>query len=106
MLQNELFWVRVIREVFVEEIRTFGQVLKDRILKAFVNIEQEAEKLVTAVFFFISVMKIAKGYPPIYWWEEFGFTSCFCINLYPQVFFVICSFLVLGYFLQFKGLIG
>jgi len=45
MLHNELFWAGVIRRDFVEEIRTFGQALKDRILKAFGNIEQEAEKL-------------------------------------------------------------
>lgn len=45
MLQNEFFWARFIREVFVEEIRTLGQALKDRILKAFANVEQEAEKL-------------------------------------------------------------
>ena len=45
MLHNELFWAGVIRRDFVEEIRTFGQALKDRILKAFDNVEQEAEKL-------------------------------------------------------------
>ena len=45
MLQNGFFSARVIREVFVEEIRTFGQALKDRILKAFADVEQEAEKL-------------------------------------------------------------
>ena len=45
MLQNGFSWARVIREVFVEEIRTFGQTLKDRILKAFADVEQEADKL-------------------------------------------------------------
>ena len=45
MLGNELFWAHYIRGVFIEETRTLGQALKGRILKAFVNIEQEAEKL-------------------------------------------------------------
>ena len=45
MLGNELYWARVIRRDFVEETRTFGQALKDRILKSFDNVEQEAEKL-------------------------------------------------------------
>jgi len=45
MLGNELFWAHYIRGVFIEETRTLGQALKGRVLKAFVNIEQEAEKL-------------------------------------------------------------
>lgn len=45
MLGNELFWAHYIRGVFIEETRTFGQTLKNRILKAFGNIEQEAEEL-------------------------------------------------------------
>lgn len=45
MLGNELFWAHYIRGVFIEETRTFGQTLKNRILKAFDNIEQEAKEL-------------------------------------------------------------
>ncbi len=45
MLRNELYWAEVIRREFVEETRTFGQALKDRILKTFDNVEREAEKL-------------------------------------------------------------
>ena len=45
MLGNEFFWSRYIREIFIKEIRTLGQALKGRVLKAFDNVEQEAEKL-------------------------------------------------------------
>ena len=44
MLGNEFFWSRYIREIFIKEIRTLGQALKGRVLKAFDNVEQEAEK--------------------------------------------------------------
>jgi len=33
------------REIFIEETRTLGQALKDRVLKGFYNVEQEAGKL-------------------------------------------------------------
>ena len=45
MLGNELFWTSRIREAFIEKTRILGEVLKERILKAFDNIEQEAEEL-------------------------------------------------------------
>lgn len=45
MLGNELFWSRYIREIFIKEIRTLGQALKGRVLKAFGDVEQQAEKL-------------------------------------------------------------
>lgn len=45
MLENEFFWSGYIREVFIKEIKALGQALKGRVLKAFDNVEQEAEKL-------------------------------------------------------------
>ncbi len=45
MLRNEFFWSRYMREIFIKETRILGQALKDRVLKGFYNVEQEAGKL-------------------------------------------------------------
>ncbi len=45
MLRNNFFWSRYMREIFIKETRTLGKALKDRVLKGFYNVEQEAEKL-------------------------------------------------------------
>lgn len=45
MLGNELFWSSHIRHVFIEKTRNLSEVLVERILKVFDNIEQEAKEL-------------------------------------------------------------
>lgn len=45
MIRNGIVWAQYIREVSIPRIRTLGDSLENRILKAFADIENEAEKL-------------------------------------------------------------